>query len=179
MGVNNIWLNCTIFTGMKIPKLRFVTPDDMEAVLGLIQELADFEKEPEAVIVTVKDLQRDAFGDQPKFSCIVAEKEGVIVGMALFYPRYSTWKGPTLHLEDLIVTKPERGTGVGKALYTAFIAEGKKQGVERIEWVVLDWNKHAVEFYKKSGANVLIDWQTVQMDQTAMGRYLATENENI
>ena len=179
MGVNNIRLNCTIFARMKTPKLRFVTPDDMEAVLGLIQELADFEKEPEAVIVTVKDLKRDAFGDQPKFSCIVAEKEGVIVGMALFYPRYSTWKGPTLHLEDLIVTQPERGTGVGKALYTAFIAEGKKQGVERIEWVVLDWNKHAVEFYKKSGANVLTDWQTVQMDQTAMSRYLATENENI
>ena len=179
MGVKNIRLNCTIFVSMKRPKLRFVTPDDMEAVLGLIQELADFEKEPEAVIITVKDLQRNAFGDQPKFSCIVAEKEGVIVGMALFYSRYSTWKGPTLHLEDLIVTQPERGMGVGKALYTAFIAEGKKQGVERIEWVVLDWNKHAVEFYKKSGANVLTDWQTVQMYQTAMGRYLATENENI
>ena len=151
----------------------------MEAVLGLIQELAAFEKEPEAVVVSVKDLERHAFGEQPKFSCIVAEKEGVIVGMALFYPRYSTWKGPTLHLEDLIVTQSERGTGIGKALYTAFIAEGKKQEVERIEWVVLDWNSHAVEFYKKSGANVLTDWQTVQMDKAAIGRYLATENENI
>lgn len=164
---------------MKSIKLRFVTPKDMEAVLGLIQELAAFEKEPEAVVVSAKDLERDAFGEQPKFSCIVAEKKGVIVGMALFYPRYSTWKGPTLHLEDLIVTQSERGTGIGKALYTAFIAEGKKQEVERIEWVVLDWNSHAVEFYKKSGANVLTDWQTVQMDKAAIGRYLATENENI
>ena len=116
----------------------------MVAVLGLIQELADFENEPEAVIVTAEDLVRDAFADQPKFSCIVAEKEGIIIGMALYYPRYSTWKGPTLHLEDLIVTQAERGTGVGKALYTAFISEGKKQQVERIEWVVLDWNSHAV-----------------------------------
>ncbi len=164
---------------MKAINIRFVVPDDMEAVLGLIQELADFEKEPEAVILTADDLRRDAFGDHPKFSCIVAEKGGVIVGMALFYPRYSTWKGPTLHLEDLIVTQAERGTGVGKALYTAFIAEGKKQRVERIEWVVLDWNSHAVEFYKKSGAKVLTDWQTVQMDQAAIGRYLAIEHENI
>jgi GNAT superfamily N-acetyltransferase len=164
---------------MKAVKLRFVRPDDMVAVLGLIQELADFENEPEAVIVTAEDLVRDAFADQPKFSCIVAEKEGVIIGTALYYPRYSTWKGPTLHLEDLIVTQAERGTGVGKALYTAFISEGKKQQVERIEWVVLDWNSHAVEFYKKSGANVLTDWQTVQMDQAAISRYLAIEHEDI
>lgn len=164
---------------MKKYNLRFAQPEDMAAILALIQELADFEKELEAVAISVEDLKHDAFGEQPKFKCIVAEKNKTIVGMALFYPRYSTWKGPTLHLEDLIVTQKERGTGVGKALYTSFIEYAYQQKVRRIEWVVLDWNSHAVNFYKKSGANVLIDWRTVQMDQLAMGRYLSEENESI
>ena len=159
--------------------IRFAQKEDMSSALRLIQELADFENEPDAVVVTENDLIRDGFGPNSIFHCLVAEDEGKVVGMALFYPRYSTWKGPTLHLEDLIVTQAERGTGVGKALYTAFISEGKKQQVERIEWVVLDWNSHAVEFYKKSGANVLTDWQTVQMDQAAISRYLAIEHEDI
>ena len=160
---------------MNAVNLRFAEEKDMKSVLGLIQELADFEKEPEAVVVTELDLKQDAFGDSPKFKCIVAEKEGTIVGMALFYPRYSTWKGPTLHLEDLIVTQSERGTGLGKALYTSFIDYAASQKVRRIEWVVLDWNTHAVDFYEKSGAKVLKDWCTVQMDEVAMKQYLAKE----
>lgn len=159
--------------------LRFAEKTDMDAVLALIQELADFEKEPEAVVITENDLQRDGFGSTPKFKCIVAEKVNKIVGMALFYPRYSTWKGATLHLEDLIVAQAHRGTGIGKSLYTAFIDYAEAQGVRRIEWVVLDWNTHAVNFYENSGADVLEDWRTVQMDQAAMRRYLAKENENI
>ncbi|MEL0225691.1 MAG: GNAT family N-acetyltransferase [Flavobacteriaceae bacterium] len=160
---------------MNAVNLRFAEEKDMKSVLALIQELADFEKEPDAVLVTEADLKRDAFGEQPKFQCIVAEKEESIIGMALFYPRYSTWKGPTLHLEDLIVTHTERGTGVGKALYTAFIDYAFSQKVKRIEWVVLDWNTHAVNFYKESGASVLTDWYTVQMDEVAMQQYLAKE----
>ncbi|MEL0275092.1 MAG: GNAT family N-acetyltransferase [Flavobacteriaceae bacterium] len=160
---------------MNAVNLRFAEEKDMKSVLALIQELADFEKEPDAVVVTEADLKRDAFGEQPKFQCIVAEKEESIIGMALFYPRYSTWKGPTLHLEDLIVTHTERGTGVGKALYTAFIDYAFSQKVKRIEWVVLDWNTHAVNFYKESGASVLTDWYTVQMDEVAMQQYLAKE----
>ena len=160
---------------MNAVNLRFAEEKDMKSVLVLIQELADFEKEPHAVVVTEADLKRDAFGQQPKFQCIVAEKEESIIGMALFYPRYSTWKGPTLHLEDLIVTLSERGTGVGKALYTAFIDDAASQKVRRIEWVVLDWNTHAVNFYKESGASVLTDWCTVQMDEVAMQQYLAKE----
>lgn len=160
---------------MNAVNLRFAEEKDMISVLALIQELADFEKEPDAVVVTQEDLIRDAFGDSPKFKCIVAEKGESIIGMALFYPRYSTWKGPTLHLEDLIVTQSERGTGVGKALYTAFIDYAASQKVRRIEWVVLDWNTHAVNFYKESGANVLNDWCTVQMDEVAMQHYLAKE----
>ena len=160
---------------MNAVKLRFAEEKDMKSVLALIQELADFEKEPDAVVVTEADLKRDAYGEQPKFQCIVAEKEESIIGMALFYPRYSTWKGPTLHLEDLIVTFTERGTGVGKALYTAFIDYAASQKVKRIEWVVLDWNTHAINFYKEGGASVLTDWCTVQMDDVAMQQYLEKE----
>ena len=105
---------------MNAVNLRFAEEKDMKSVLALIQELADFEKEPDAVVVTEADLKRDAFGEQPKFQCIIAEKEKIIIGMALFYPRYSTWKGPTLHLEDLIVTHKERGTGVGKLIYRLY-----------------------------------------------------------
>jgi len=145
---------------------------DMISVLKLIQELAHFEKEPDAVVVTVADLERDGFGDSPLFHVFVAEMNNEIIGMALFYPRYSTWKGPTIHLEDLIVTKSKRGLNIGSALYTKVIEYGYKKGVKRIEWVVLDWNTPAIEFYKKSGAVVLNDWNTAQMNEQAIKNYL-------
>ncbi|WP_457609526.1 N-acetyltransferase family protein [Lutibacter sp.] len=155
-------------------KIRKGKITDMPAVLELIQELADFEKEPNAVEVTVADLEQDGFGDSPLFKTFIAELGGEIVGMALFYPRYSTWKGPTIHLEDLIVKKNKRGLNVGRALYTKVIEFGYKKGVKRIEWVVLDWNTPAIEFYKKTGAIVLNDWDTVQMDEKAIKKYLET-----
>jgi GNAT superfamily N-acetyltransferase len=147
---------------------------DMASVLRLISELAHFEKEPNAVEVTVKDLEKDGFGVSPLFKTFIAELEGEIVGMALFYPRYSTWKGPTIHLEDLIVTKSKRGLKIGSALYSKVIEYGNKQGVKRIEWVVLDWNKPAVDFYIKTGAKVLRDWNTVQLENEAIKDYLET-----
>ena len=156
--------------------IRFARKEDMSSVLSLIQELADFEKEPDAVIITEEDLLKDGFGVDPKFHCLVAEKVGTIVGMALFYPRYSTWKGATLHLEDLIVTQSLRGKGYGKDLYTAFITFAAEKWVKRIEWVVLDWNTHAIDFYKKSGAHVLDDWNTVQMDENAIAAYVKSSH---
>ena len=145
--------------------IRKATKNDMPSVLELIQELATFEKEPDAVVVTVDDLIRDGFSENPLFQCFVAEVENEIIGMALYYYRYSTWKGKTIHLEDLIVTESKRGTGAGKALYEAVITEGYNQQVRRIEWAVLNWNQHAIDFYKKSGAKVLDDWRVVQMDE--------------
>lgn len=156
--------------------IRFARKEDMSSVLSLIQELADFEKEPDAVIITEEDLLKDGFGVDPKFHCLVAEKVGTIVGMALFYPRYSTWKGVTLHLEDLIVTQSLRGEGYGKDLYTAFITFAAEKWVKRIEWVVLDWNTHAIDFYKKNGAHVLDDWNTVQMDENAIAAYVKSSH---
>jgi len=96
--------------------IRKGTKDDMPAVLDLIRELAIFEKEPDAVVVTVADLERDGFGDNPLFYTFIAETDNQIVGMALYYYRYSTWKGKTIHLEDLIVKEKMRGTGLGLGL---------------------------------------------------------------
>lgn len=144
----------------------------MKAVLGLIQELADFEKESDAVVVTVEDLVRDGFGPAPLFDVFVAEVEKDIVGIALYYYRYSTWKGKTIHLEDLIVKEEMRGTGLGYALYSEVIKQGKKDKVRRIEWNVLDWNTPAVEFYKKSGAKILDDWRVAQMDEAAINYFV-------
>jgi GNAT superfamily N-acetyltransferase len=152
--------------------IRKATEKDMPFVLELIQELATFEKEPDAVVVTVADLVRDGFSEHPLFHCYVAEKENTIIGMALFYYRYSTWKGKTIHLEDLIVKADQRGTGAGFALYKEIIKQGKKDKVRRIEWNVLDWNTPAIDFYEKSGAKVLDDWRVVQMDENGIERFL-------
>ena len=152
--------------------IRKATEKDMPFVLELIQELATFEKEPYAVVVTVADLVRDGFSEHPLFHCYVAEKENTIIGMALFYYRYSTWKGKTIHLEDLIVKADQRGSGAGFALYKEIIKQGKKDKVRRIEWNVLDWNTPAIDFYEKSGAKVLDDWRVVQMDESGIERFL-------
>ena len=128
--------------------IREAISKDMSKVLELIKELATFEKEPDAVIVTEKQLINDGFSSSPKFKCFVAEINQEIVGMALGYPRYSTWKGPTIHLEDLIVTKSKRGLGIGFKLFSTFIHYAHELNVKRIEWVVLDWNKSAIDFYK-------------------------------
>lgn len=152
--------------------IRKGTPNDMTSVLDLIKELAVFEKEPEAVVVTVDDLLRDGFGESPLFQTFVAEVNNEIIGIALYYYRYSTWKGKTIHLEDLIVRENQRGTGAGFALYSEIIAQGKRDKVRRIEWNVLDWNTPAIEFYKKSGAKVLDDWRVAQMDENGIENFL-------
>jgi len=153
-------------------QIRKAEKKDMGSVLELINELAVFEKEPEAVIIDEKDLIRDGFGENPAFQCFVAEADGKIEGMALIYFRYSTWKGKTVHLEDLIVREEFRGKGLGSALYTEVIKYAAEQKVKRAEWVVLNWNKGAADFYRRSGANVLADWDTVQMEEKSIQDYL-------
>lgn len=143
----------------------------MPSVLGLIKELAVFEKEPDAVVITVDELVKDGFGDNPLFQTFVAEVDGEIIGTALFYYRYSTWKGKTIHLEDLIVKQDKRGTGAGSALYKEVLKFAKQDGVRRVEWVVLNWNTHAINFYERSGAAILQDWLTVQMDEEGITKF--------
>ena len=158
-------------------KIRKGKPEDMKAVLGLIKELAEFEKEPDAVLVTEADLIRDGFGPNPLFQVLVAEIEShsdrkEIVGIALYYYRFSTWKGKTIHLEDLVVKESMRGTGLGYTLYSEILKQGKKDQVRRVEWNVLNWNTAAIEFYKKSGAKILDDWMVVQMDEEGINNFV-------
>lgn len=152
--------------------IRKGRPEDMKSVLDLIQELAVFEKETDTVVVTVEDLIRDGFGERPLFRTFVAEVDNEIVAMALFYPRYSTWKGPTIHLEDLIVKESFRGGNIGSALFKEVIQYAAEEGVRRVEWVVLDWNKQAIDFYEKRGAKVLREWDTVQLGGEAIHEFL-------
>ena len=154
--------------------IRKATPADMNSVLDLIKELAVFEKEPNAVIVIVDDLVKDGFSENPLFQCFVAEIDEEINGIALYYYRYSTWKGKTIHLEDLIIRESKRGTGAGFALYSEIIRQGKRDNVRRIEWAVLDWNTPAIEFYRKTGAKVLDDWRVAQMDEQGIDEFLKT-----
>ena len=155
-------------------KIRKALKEDVSEILRLLIELAVFEKEPDAVKVTEEELIKDGFGDNPRYECFLAELENEIVGLAFFTERYSTWVGDTLHLEDLIVTQKYRGKGIGLSLYRSFLNEARKREVNRVEWSVLDWNKSAIDFYKKSGAQIesLNSWKIVRMDKKAINKFL-------
>ncbi|WP_297760633.1 GNAT family N-acetyltransferase [uncultured Muriicola sp.] len=152
--------------------IRDAMAEDMPQVLDLIKELAKFEKESNAVDVTAEDLVRDGFGEAPLFSCFVGEINGEIGGMALVYPRYSTWKGPVLHLEDLIVTEQMRGSGLGTALLAKVVQYGYEIKAKRISWEVLDWNEPAISFYERKGAKVMRDWDVVQLDEQGILNFI-------
>jgi GNAT superfamily N-acetyltransferase len=153
--------------------IRTATKNDMPSVLNLIKQLAVFEKEPDAVEVTLTDLESDGFGKNPAFHCFVAEVNGAIEGMALVYNRYSTWKGKALHLEDLIVSEAMRGTGIGSALLDEVVKYGYQLGVKRINWEVLDWNEPAIIFYEKNGAHVMREWNVVHLNEQAIKNYIS------
>lgn len=155
---------------------RLATKDDMPRVLELINELAIFEKEPQAVEVTLQHLESDGFGQNPKFTCFVIEVNGKVEGMALVFMRYSTWKGEVLHLEDLIISHSQRGKNLGTKLLDRVVKYGRDLGVKRISWEVLDWNEPAISFYEKKGANVMRDWDVVQLDEKGIENYLKNIN---
>ena len=154
--------------------IREANPSDMSSVLRLIKELAKFENEPKAVEVTVENLINSGFKKNPSFKAYVAEKEERIVGMALFYERYSTWKGKAIHLEDLIVEEEFRGKGIGNALYTEVLKYAYKNNFKRVAWEVLDWNTPAIDFYESTGAKLLKEWRVVHMDEKSL--YHFTQN---
>jgi len=156
--------------------IRAAQPADMEQVFQLIQELANFEKEPDAVEISKADLVKHGFGEEKMFHCFVADTQDGIAGIALVYSRYSTWKGPVIHLEDLIVSEKMRGSGLGTALLDEVVKYGHSLGVKRICWEVLDWNEPAIEFYEKKGAHVLRDWDVVQLDEAGIKNYIESLN---
>jgi len=138
--------------------IRPARRSDMTAVHALIVELAVYEKEPDAVETTVADLEEHGFGENPRFDCLVAEVAGEVIGFALFYTGFSTWKGPTVYLEDFLVTNSWRRKGVGDLLFQAVKAEATRRGVRRMDWQVLEWNEPAVKFYQKHGATLDPIW---------------------
>jgi GNAT superfamily N-acetyltransferase len=131
---------------------------DVPAALCLIKELAEYERAPHEVEVTLEEMVEWGFGSQKVYEFFVAEKDGKVIGMALYYYKYSTWKGKCLFLEDLIVTGSERCKGYGSMLMNHVIAEAKSQKVRRLEWQVLHWNAPAIEFYKKFNSSFDDEW---------------------
>ena len=131
--------------------IRKAVPGDCQRMMELVQELAVYEKAPEAVTVNFDHFVESGFGSKPVWWAFVAEINGVVEGFALYYIRYSTWKGQRMYLEDLIVTENVRGQGVGRLLFDALIDEAKAKKFSGIAWQVLDWNEPAINFYKKLG----------------------------
>lgn len=145
--------------------VRPATPADAPTIEGLVVALAEFEKLPPPDEAARKRLLADAFGPRPRFEIFLAEWEGEVAGYAFVFETYSTFRAlPTLYLEDLFVLPQFRSRKVGYALFQHCRREAEKRGCGRFEWVVLDWNTHAIEFYKRQGAKHLSDWQVYRLD---------------
>lgn len=138
--------------------IRKARPEDCVGVLELIRELAAYEKAADEVELTEERLCEDAFGDRPAVEIIVADRSGKITGAALFYEKYSTWKGRGLHLEDLVVREADRGKGIGSQLFEAVAKYAADRGYSRMDWQVLDWNESAIGFYNKYKAEISREW---------------------
>jgi GNAT superfamily N-acetyltransferase len=138
--------------------IRTATAQDCPALLELIHELALYEKAPQEVTVTLEEFIEAGFGKNPVWKAFVAEASGKIIGFALYYIRYSTWKGSRLYLEDFIVTEKFRGQGVGKILFETVMQEAKDKGFNGMSWQVLDWNEPAINFYNKYNAYLESGW---------------------
>jgi GNAT superfamily N-acetyltransferase len=138
-------------------------PQDVEAAFALITELAIYEKAPEQVTNTPADMLRDGFGANPAFGLLVAEVEGEVVGMSIYFIRYSTWKGRCLFLEDIVVTEKHRGKGIGKALFQQTVDEANRLDVNLMFWQVLDWNTPAIDFYKSMNAEIDPQWHNCKL----------------
>ncbi len=138
--------------------IRKSTKEDMPQVLGLIKELALYEKAPEAVTNTVEDMINDGFGTRPVFFCDVAEVDNKVIGIAIYFIKYSTWKGKGIYLDDIVVTESWRGKGVGRLLFNNVIQESKNNNANQLHWQVLDWNEPAINFYKKYPTEFDSEW---------------------
>jgi GNAT superfamily N-acetyltransferase len=144
--------------------LRAAEPRDVPAIVGLIHELAAFEKLSHLCEVSADTLAPHLFGDKPVVECVVGEVSGVVVAFALFFPNFSTFLAkPGLYLEDLYIQPAHRGNGLGKALFEHLAGLAVERGCGRFEWCVLDWNERAIRFYEGMGATVMPDWQLCRM----------------
>jgi len=155
-------MNISIRTGFKT---------DLPQVLKLVQELATYEKAPDEVAVTIAEMERDGFGENPIFKFFVAEAEGKIVGISLYYIKYSTWKGKCVFLEDIIVTESHRKYGIGKKLFDEVLKVAKEMKARRMEWQVLEWNEPAIKFYEKVNSHFDSEWVNCKLTEKQIQEY--------
>jgi GNAT superfamily N-acetyltransferase len=149
--------------------IRTAQPADVGSILSLIRALAEYEREPSAVVATEEDLLRDGFGAERRFQCVIAEWSGEPVGFALFFYNYSTWHGRAgIYLEDLFVQPSHRGRGIGRALFRYLAQRAQTEGLTRVVWHVLRWNTPAIEFYKALGAECLSAWEIMRLTGPAL-----------
>jgi GNAT superfamily N-acetyltransferase len=144
--------------------------EDVTAALNLVKELAHYEKAPDEVEVTVEEMENWGFGNEKVFDFFVAEINGKITGLALYYYKYSTWKGKCLFLEDIIVTESLRGQGIGKLLFEEVVKVAKKENVRRMEWQVLEWNEPAINFYNKYNSILDAEWVNCKLTNHQLGK---------
>jgi GNAT superfamily N-acetyltransferase len=149
--------------------IRPATKADIPQILAFVHDLAQYEREPNAVKATQADLLRDGFGPNKRFDCLIAEWSGAPVGFALYFHNYSTWRGHAgIHIEDLFVSLDHRGKGIGKALLTRVAAIAVEEGCPRLQWDVLEWNTPAIGFYELMGARMLTEWRTMRVTGNAL-----------
>jgi GNAT superfamily N-acetyltransferase len=152
-------------------RVRRARPDDVPAIVDLVYGLAEYERAPDECKLTAGQLETALFGDAPKVFCHVAEHDGVVAGCAIWFLSFSTWRGVHgIYLEDLFVRPETRGSGLGKALLTALAQECVRNGYERLEWSVLDWNTPAIDFYKSLGATPQDEWTVYRLTNEALTR---------
>jgi len=152
--------------------IRIGKKSDLPRVLELVRELAAFERAPHEVTNTVQNMEEDGFGPHPVFGFFVAEHDDNIVGLSLFYYRYSTWKGKRIYLEDIIVTEQERGKGIGKLLFERTMRKTLEDGCSGMTWQALDWNKPALDFYRKYNSKLDGEWITCTLETEQIRQFM-------
>jgi len=155
--------------------IRPATPADAPLILTFIRHLAEYEREPHSVEMTEEQLLRDGFGAERYFECLIAESDNQPAGFALFFPIYSTWKGRSIHLEDLFVLPAFRKHGIGKALLRRVAAIAVERNCARLQWDVLDWNQLAIDFYRSLGAVTLDEWRIMRLTGPALQSVAQTQ----
>jgi GNAT superfamily N-acetyltransferase len=150
--------------------IRVAAASDVPLLLRFSRELAEYERQPDAVVIKEETLIRDGFGSQPKFRSLIAEWDGEAIGYAFFFGFYSSWKGSGIFLEDLFVREAFRGRGIGRALLSEVARIAQQEGSYAIRWEVLDWNESAIKFYKSLGGEFFDDWRQVLLQADALNR---------
>ena len=153
-------------------QIRKGTRTDLPAVLALIKELALYEKAPEEVTNTLADMERDGFGEKPVYDLLVAVADELVIGIAVYFTKYSTWKGKGIYLDDIVIKEEFRNKGIGRKLFNALIGEAKKINAKQLHWQVLDWNEPAIGFYKTYPSSFDATWINCKMNEKDINNFI-------